>query len=147
MDKTEARSQLEQQIQNQETKDSGWGCDKINSRTIYFHKTTELNSSSHLKIPLRSSAILNFEKDEKNRFLWSIWAKLHPCENSNPNRGSNSRQNFDEVNIHGFDFTDGFKGSDVYTAEKLQNLYINIFESKFYKDNNDDWRENSSYWN
>ena len=32
------RSQLEQQIQNQETKDSEWRFDKIISMTICFHK-------------------------------------------------------------------------------------------------------------
>ena len=38
------RTQLEKQIQNQESKDSGWRFDKVNSMPIQFHKTTELNS-------------------------------------------------------------------------------------------------------
>ena len=34
---------LERQIQQQEMKDSGWRFDKINSMTIYFYKTNDLN--------------------------------------------------------------------------------------------------------
>ena len=64
------RSQLEQQIQNQATKESGCRCDKNknNSLTIFFYKTTELNSSIYVKIPLRSSGILNIESDDKYFF-------------------------------------------------------------------------------
>ena len=43
-------------IENLEMKDSGWRFYKISSMTIYFHKTDELNSSSYVEIPLRSSA-------------------------------------------------------------------------------------------
>ena len=62
------RSQLEQQIQNQETKESGCRCDKRNSLTIFFYKTTEINGSIYVKIPLRSSSILNIENDDKYFF-------------------------------------------------------------------------------
>ena len=37
---------LERQIQQQEVKDSGWRFDKINSMTIYFYKTNDLNGSN-----------------------------------------------------------------------------------------------------
>ena len=37
---------LEHQIQQQEMKDSGWRFDKINSMTVYFYKTCELNCSN-----------------------------------------------------------------------------------------------------
>ena len=43
-------------------KASGCRFDKINSGTIYFYKTGELNGSNYGKFPLRSNAILNIEK-------------------------------------------------------------------------------------
>ena len=55
-------SPLEFQTQQQEMKDSGWRFDKINSMTIYFYKTNEMNGSNYVKIPLRSNTILNIEK-------------------------------------------------------------------------------------
>ena len=91
-------SPLEHQIQQQEMKYSGWRFDKIDSMTIYFYKTVELNDSNYVKIPLRSNAILNVENNDKYCFLWSILAYLHPCNNSHPNRVSNYRQNFNELN-------------------------------------------------
>ena len=41
--KIDVRSHLEQQIQNQESKVSGWRFRKNNSMTICFYKATELN--------------------------------------------------------------------------------------------------------
>ena len=73
-------SPLEHQIQQQEMKDSGWRFDKINSRTVYFYETSELNGSNYVKIPLRSNAILNIENNDKYCFIWSILASLHPCK-------------------------------------------------------------------
>ena len=43
-------------------KESGWIFDKINSMKISFYKTTELDGTSYIKIPLRSNAILNIQK-------------------------------------------------------------------------------------
>ena len=63
-------SLLEYQIQQQEMKYSGWRFDKINSMTVYFYKTIELNGSNYVKMPLRSNAILNVENDDKYCFLW-----------------------------------------------------------------------------
>ena len=37
------------------------------------------------------------------------------------------------MNFDGFDFTNGFKCSDVHKFEKLKNLSINIFELILYK--------------
>ena len=111
------KSPLEQQIQKQEMKESGWRFDKINSMTIYFYKTAEMNGSSYMKIPLRTSAILKIENDDKYCFIWSISASLPPCEHSNPNRVSNYKEYFDELNIDGFDFSDGFKCSEVHIFE------------------------------
>ena len=82
IDIIDVRSQLEHQIQIQDTKESGWLFDKINSMKISFFKTTELNGSSYVKIPLRSNAILNIQNNDKYCFIWSILASLHPCENT-----------------------------------------------------------------
>ena len=54
---------------------------------------------------LRSNAVLNFENNDKFCFIWSILASLQPCNNNHPNRFSNYRQYFDELNVGGFDFT------------------------------------------
>ena len=72
IDNIDVRSQLEHQIQNQEMKESGWIFDKINSMKISFHKTGELNGTSYVEIPLRSSAILNVQNNDKHCFIWSI---------------------------------------------------------------------------
>ena len=85
-------SQLKHQIDIQETKESGWIFDKINSMKISFYKTTELNGSSYVKIPLRSSAILNFQSNDKYCFIWSILASRHQCENTHPSRVNNYLQ-------------------------------------------------------
>ena len=95
-----------------------------------------MHGSNDVELPLRSSAIIHIENDDKYCFLWSILANLHPCKNNHPNRVSNYRQYFDEINIQGFDFTNGFKSSDLYIFEKLNNLSINKFELSFYQDEN-----------
>ena len=120
-------------------KNSGWRFDKINSITVYFNKTGELNGSNYVKFRLRSNAILNNEKNDKHCFIWSILASLHPCNNIHPNRVSNYKQYFNELNIDGFDFTNGFRCSDVHRFNELNNLSINIFELNFYQDQNK-WR-------
>ena len=56
---------------------------------ILFYKTGELNGFSYVKIPFRSSAILNIYNNDKYCFIWSILASLHPCENDHPNEVSN----------------------------------------------------------
>ena len=129
-------SPLEHQIQQQDMKDSGWRFDKINSMTIYFYETIELNGSNYVKIPLRSSAILNVENNDKYCFLWSIMAYLRPCNNNHPNRVSNYKPYFNELNIQGFDFTNGFVCSDVHKFNELNDLSVNIFELNFYQDQN-----------
>ena len=132
IDNIDVRSQLEQQIQNQETKDSGWRSDKITSRTKYFYKTTELNGSNYVNVPLRSPAKLNIENHEKYCFLRSILAHFHPCENGDPNRLSNYRQYFDKLNIDGFIFTNVFKCSVVYKIKKIENLSRIISQIKIF---------------
>ena len=72
-------SPLEYQKQQQEMKDSGGRFDKINSMTIYFDKTNEMNSSNCVKVLLRSNAILKVKNIDKNCFLWSILVYLPPC--------------------------------------------------------------------
>ena len=139
IDNIDIQSPLEHQIQQQEMKNSGWRFDKINSMTKYFYKTGEMNDSNHVKIPLRSNAILNIENYDKYCFIWSKLASLHPCNNNHPNRVSNYMQNFDELNIQGSDFSKGFKCSDIHKFNELDNLSINIFDIIFYQDQNK-WR-------
>ena len=66
----DVKSQLEHQIQIQETKESGWIFDIINSMKIRFYKTSDLNGSSYVKIPLRSNAPINIKNNDKNCFIW-----------------------------------------------------------------------------
>ena len=88
LDDIDNRSPSENQIQQQEMKDSGGRFDMINSMTVYFYKTGKLNGSKYVKSPLRSSAISNVENNDKYCFLWSILASLHPCNNNHPYRFS-----------------------------------------------------------
>ena len=139
--KIDDRSELEHQIQIQETKESGWLFDEINLMKIRFYKTGELDGSSYVKVPLRSNAFVNIKNNDKYCFIWSILASLHPFDNGHPNRVSNYKQYFNELNIIGFDFTNGFKCSDVHKFGKLNNLSINILEINFYQDK-DKWKHN-----
>ena len=127
IDNIDIRSQLEHQIQIQETKESGWIFDKTSSMKISFYKTTETNGTSYVKIPLRSNAILNVQINDKYCFIWSILASLHPCENTHPSRVNNYLQYFNELNFQSFDFTNGFKCSDVHRFNEFtNNLSVNI---------------------
>ena len=72
----DVKSQVEHQVQIQETKESGWLFDKIISMKVSFQKNDELNVSSYVKIPLRSNANLNIENIDKYCFLLSILAGL-----------------------------------------------------------------------
>ena len=141
IDNIDVRSQMEQQIQIQETKESGWIFDKINSMKLSFYKTRELNGTSYVKIPLRSNAILNIQNIDKYCFIWSILASLHPCGNTHPSRVNNYIQYFNELNFQSFDFTNGFKCSDNHRFNELNNLSVNIFELNFYQDG-DKWKHN-----
>ena len=142
LDNIDVTSPLEYQKQQQKLTVSGWRIVKINSMTVYFYKTTELNGSNYVKIPLRSNAILNIENNGEYCFLWSILAYLHPCKNTHPNRVSNYRHCFNELNIQGFDFARGFKYSDVHKFNEINNLSVKIFELNFYQDQNK-WKHKS----
>ena len=61
----DVESQLEHQIQIQETKESECIFDKSNSMKTRLCKTGELTGSNYVKIPLRSSAILNKENNDE----------------------------------------------------------------------------------
>ena len=122
-------------------KESGWIFDKINSKKISFYKTVELNGTSYVKISLRSNAILNVQNNDKYCFIWSILASLHPCENTHPSRVNNYSPYFSELNFQSFDFTNGFKCSDVHRFNELNNLSVNIYELNFYQDG-DNWQHN-----
>ena len=137
----DVRAQLEHQIQIQETKETGWIFDKINSMKISLYKTTDLNGSSYVKIPLRTSAILNIQNIDKYCFIWSILASLHACENCHPSRVNNYIQSFNELNFQNFDFSNGFKCNDIHKFDELNNLSVNIYELNFYQ-NGDKWKQN-----
>ena len=141
IDNIDIRSQLEHQIQMQELKDSGWIFDKINSMKVSFYKTTEMNVTSYVKIPLRTNALLNVQNNDKYCFIWSILASLHPCQNNYPDRLNNYSQYFNELNFQNFDFTNGFKCSDVHRFNELNNLSVNKYELNFYQDG-DKWKHN-----
>ena len=79
---------------------------------------------------------MNDENNDKYCFLWSIISSLHPCNINHPSRVSIFGQFFNELHIEGFDFTHGFKCSDVHKFEKLKNLSKNIFELNFFQDQN-----------
>ena len=120
-------------------KESGWNYQKTNSMSVNFFEAGILNGSNYVEIPLRSSAILNIENNDKDCSLWSILAKLDPISDSKNGHAksvSNYRQYFSELNIEGFDFTNGFKCSEWPKFEKLNNLSIKKFELNFYLDNN-----------
>ena len=82
IDNIEIKSQLKHQFQNQEVKDCEWIFDKSISMKIKTFKTTELNRSFYVKIPLGSYAIFYFEDVDKYCFIWSILAHLQPMENA-----------------------------------------------------------------
>ena len=134
LDNIDVKSPLEQQIKQQEMKDSGWRLDKINSMTVYFYKTGEMDGRAYVKIPLRSLAFLYIENYDNNCFLWSKNAHLHPSGNIHPKRVSSFRQNINELTIQEFDFIDGFKCSDGHKFEKLKSLSFIKFELNFYQD-------------
>ena len=90
---------------------------------------------------MRSNAILNVEYNDKCCFLWSILADLHPGENIHPSGVKNYTETFNDLNIEGFEFTNGFNCSDVHKLEKLNTLSANIFDLIFYQDQNK-WKHN-----
>ena len=69
MDNIVFGSQLQRQQWNQKMKDIAWRLDKMNSRTIFFHKTSELKDSPCKKIQIRSWAILKCINNDK---FWCI---------------------------------------------------------------------------
>ena len=136
LDNIDVVSQLDYQLLQQKMKDSGWRFDKINSMTIYFYQTGIMNGSYYIKIPSKSNAILNVENNDKYCFFWSIKASIHLCNNNHPNRVSNYKQYFFDLNIQGFDFINRFKSSDVHKFNHSNNSSVNIFELNFYQDQN-----------
>ena len=108
---------------------------------IKFFKIGKLDGSSFVKIHLRSNPLTNIKNNDKYCFIWSILVSLHPCEIDHPNRVSNYIQYFNELNIDGFDFENGFKCSDVYIFEKLNNSSLNIIDLNFYQ-HKDKWKHN-----
>ena len=94
-----------------------------------------------MRIPLRSKALINNKNDDRYCFIWSILDSFHPCENDHPNRVSNYKQYFDELNIDGFEFSNGFKCSDVHKFRELNDLSINTFQLNSYQEKNNSKRK------
>ena len=140
IDNIDVKSQLQQQIQIQETKESVWISDKNNSMKIKFYKTCESDGSSYVENPTTSNALLYIKNNDKFCLIGSFLASLHPCENDQPNRFSNYIQYLNELNIDVFDFINGFKCTDVHNLEKIKDLSINIFHLNFYQDKNK-WKQ------
>ena len=105
---------------------------------LRFYKTGELDGSSYVKNPLRSNALINNKNKDKYCFIWSISDSFH-LYIVPPNRVSNYKPHFNELNINGFDFTNGFKCNDFHKFETLKNFSVNIVELNFYQDQNK-WR-------
>ena len=83
---------------------------------------------------MRTNAILNIENNNKYSFIWSIIASLHPCNNNHPIRVSNYKHYFDELNINGFAFANGFKCSDVHKFNEINKISVTFFELVFHQD-------------
>ena len=49
---------------------------------------------------------------------------------------TNYKPNLNELNIDGFDFSNGFKCSDVHKFNEINNLSVNIFELNFLQGQN-----------
>ena len=79
---TDFRSQLKQKTQNQESKNGGFRFIQVNSLTIYFFKTAELNGSSYRKTPVGSSVVLKTDNDDEFGFVQSMRAHLHALADS-----------------------------------------------------------------
>ena len=140
IDNIDIKSPLKHQIQQQEMKDSGWRFDKINPTIVCFYKTGELNGSKFVESLLRSNANLNIENNDKNCFIWSILASLHPCNITIILAEFQIINNIlFELYIQGFDFSYGCKCNDVHRFNGLNNISINIFELNVYRDQNK-WR-------
>ena len=57
-----------------------WRFDKTIPKTMNFYKTIGMNGSRYMETPLRSSAFLKTENNDKYCFFWPILASLHLCD-------------------------------------------------------------------
>ena len=64
---------------------------------------------------------------------------LYLFGNSHPNRVSIYTQKFDEINSDGFDFSNGFRCSNVHEFEKVNKFSVSIFGLNFHQDENN-WK-------
>ena len=104
-----------------------------------FGKIGELNGSCYVKSSMTSNTILKIQNDDKYCFIWSILVYFHSMadsENGHAKTVSKYRQTFDELNIDGFDFTNGLSGKDMHRNEKSNIFSINIFELNFFQEQN-----------
>ena len=66
---------------------------------------------------------------------------IYRCENFHPSRLKIYEQNFTEINLESFDFSENFKYSDVQRFERKNISSINIIDLNFYQDQNK-WKHN-----
>ena len=60
--------------------------------TVDFRKISDIEGSNYVRTPIYCSAILNIENGDKNLFLGSVLAHLHPCQKFHQSRVSNLTQ-------------------------------------------------------
>ena len=110
--------------------------------TSFIQEISELNGLKYGKFPTQSSAKTTNENDDNYCFLRSILGQLDPRGNLIANRVSIYKQYFNESNIVGFDYSNGFKGIDVKIFEKLNKISIEKTELQFFRSGNQ-WKPKS----
>ena len=127
----DVRQAILAEIEEAEMRGSGWRLNKIVSMDLHLYKTNDLSKygATYVKLPFESKSLLNVQNTDKYCFVWCVLASLYPVDHGkHPNRVSNYFPYFNNLNLNGFDFREGFKTSDVKRFEKMNCLNINIFE-------------------
>jgi hypothetical protein len=111
------------------------GSDFIFNRVLFskltFYEIESLKAGTYIPSPFKSKWIINIKNEDDYCFVWSILAKLHYNDNIkdsiNPNRVSNYRKWFKDVNISGIKFPIKIQSIDKF---ELQNsdIAINVYE-------------------
>ena len=99
-----------------------------------FIKLANLMVRVMLKFLWDQTLFLKIKFIEEYCFVWSQLAHLQPCEDGYPSRVRNYIQYFDELNIEGFGFANGYRCSVVHKFEESSNSSSNMFETNFHQD-------------
>ena len=103
IDFTDFRSQLENKFKTKRRKIVFADLIKLFQRPKISIKTSELNGSRYVSLPIEGSAFSKIKDDNKKGFHWSLFAEIQRCEICHPKRVSIYRQYFDKLNIDGSD--------------------------------------------